>query len=160
MSTLEPNPALLQLRRAAENVRGREGCIRLDRNERVTPFSDAEFASMLGGLRPELFCAYPDPSKLIERLSRDLSVPEEWIYLTNGSDAAIRKVFQTYLRTGDTVLLADPTDAMYPIYARMFGGLVDVVSYGKHRELDVAAFRRRLRTRPRIAALACPDQPT
>src|SRR5216684_6308176 len=103
VSTLEPNPTVFQLWRAAEVMRGREGYVRLDRNERVTPFSNAEFASMLGALRPELFCAYPDPSKLIERLSRDLSVPESWIYLTNGSDAAIRKVFQTYLRDGDTV---------------------------------------------------------
>jgi len=158
--SVEPNPAILGLKRAAEDMRGRDRFIRLDRNERVTPFSDAEFAGMIGGLRAEQFCAYPDPSPLVERLARALSVPASWIYLTNGSDAAIRKVFQAFVRPADTVLLADPTYAMYPIYTQMFGGRADVVSYRDDRTLDVAAFRRRLGARPRIAAIACPAQPT
>ncbi len=158
--SIEPNPAILGLQRAAEDMRGRERYVRLDRNERVTPFSNAEFAAILGSLRAEEFCAYPDPSPLVDRLSRALSVPASWIYLTNGSDAAIRKVFQAFVRPGDAVLLADPTYAMYPIYTQMFGGHADIVSYRDDRTLDVAAFRRRLAARPRIAAIACPDQPT
>jgi len=158
--SIEPNPALLQLQRASEDMRGRERYVRLDRNERVTPFSAAEFAAMLGSLRAEQFCAYPDPSPLVERLADALSVPAGGICLTNGSDAAIRKVFQTFVRPGDGVLLADPTYAMYPIYTRMFGGHPDIVSYRGDRTLDVEAFTHQLAKRPRIAAIACPDQPT
>jgi histidinol-phosphate aminotransferase len=158
--SIDPNPAIAQLQRASEDMHGRDRFVRLDRNERVTPFSDVEFAGILAGLRAERFSAYPDPSPLVDRLSRALSVPASWIYLTNGSDAAIRKVFQTYLRPGDKVLLADPTYAMYPIYTQMFGGRADTVSYGDDRTLDVAAFRRRLERQPRIVAIACPDQPT
>jgi histidinol-phosphate aminotransferase len=158
--TVIPTPSVMQLQRAAEDMRGRDRFVRLDRNERVTPFSDVELAGIFAGLRADQLCAYPDPTPLIDRLSRSLSVPASWIYLTNGSDAAIRKVFQTYVRTDDVVLLAEPTYAMYPIYAQMFGGRTDIVSYRDDRTLDVTAFRRHVTQRPRIAAIACPDQPT
>jgi len=157
---VEPNPHLLQLRRVSDNMRDRRGFVCLDRNERVDPFSAAQLAQMLSAIGPESISAYPDPSPLIDRLAERLQVPAGWIYPTNGSDAAIRKVFQTYVRPGDRVLLADPTYAMYPIYARMFGGTPETVSYRPDRTMDVQGFVVRLAVRPRIAAIACPDQPT
>jgi histidinol-phosphate aminotransferase len=157
---MDPNPNLLDIYRAPDDMRGRSGFVRLDRNERVTPFSAAEFAPMLATLQPEMFCTYPDPSPLVERIAAALDLQIGWISLTNGSDAAIRKIFQTFVRQGDAVLLAEPTYAMYPIYTRMFGATADVVSYRKDRTLDVPRFLERLAARPRIAALACPDQPT
>src|SRR4051812_10774096 len=158
--TLEPHPHLATLDRASEDMRGRERFVRLDRNERVSPFSDEEFAAMMGAVRPEMLCAYPDPSPLIERLAPALGVPTDWIALTNGSDAAIRKVLQTFVRDGDRVVLAEPSYAMYPIYTRMFGGIVDHIPYDQSRRLDINRFIAQLGTTPRIAAIACPDQPT
>lgn len=158
--SVQPNPSILQLQRASEDMRGRERYVRLDRNERVTPFSQAEFAAMFGALRPEQLCSYPDPSPLVERLAAQLGIASRSIYPTNGSDAAIRKVFQAFVQPGDTVLLADPTYAMYPIYTQMFGARAEIVSYRPDRTLDVARFTRQLAGSPRIAAIACPDQPT
>lgn len=158
--TIEPNPAAAGLVRAPEEMRGRDKYVCLDRNECLVPLSSRQFDEMLARLGPQHFTSYPDPSPLLDRLAGELSVPAAWICLTNGSDAAIRKVFQTYVRPGDAVLLADPTYAMYSIYAQMFGGRVELVSYRPDRSLDVARFRAKLDDRPRIAALACPDQPT
>ena len=157
---MEPNPHLLAIHRLPEDMAGRERFVRLDRNERVVPFAKSEFAAMIATLRPEIFSAYPNPSPLIERLARQLQVPAEWIHPTNGSDAAIRKLFQTYVRPGDTVVLAEPTYAMYSIYAQMFAGRVDAVSYSADRVLHVDDMLTRLKKHPRVLALACPDQPT
>jgi histidinol-phosphate aminotransferase len=160
LTDVKPNPNLTDIHRTPEDMRGRERFVRLDRNERVTAFSGTEFTGMLATLGPEAFCSYPDPSPLVDRLASSLQMPPEWICLTNGSDAAIRKIFQTFIRPGDSVLLAEPTYAMYPIYTRMFGARADLVSYRADRTLDVLDFRNRLASGPRIAALACPDQPT
>jgi histidinol-phosphate aminotransferase len=157
---MESNPHLRDIVRAPEDMRGRGRFVRLDRNERTTPFSDSEFQAMLSTLRQEHFSAYPDPSPLIDRLVAEVGLPADWVSLTNGSDAAIRKLFQTFVRPGDAVLLADPTYAMYPIYTQMFGAVVDRVAYRTDRTLDVSEFCGRLSSRPRITALACPDQPT
>ena len=157
---MEPNPHLRDIVRASEDMRGRGRFVRLDRNERMTRFSDSEFQAMLSTLQQESLSAYPDSSPLLERLAAQVGLPADWISLTNGSDAAIRKLFQTFVRPHDTVLLADPTYAMYPIYTQMFGAVVDRVSYRTDRTLEVREFCDRLSLRPRVAALACPDQPT
>ncbi len=157
---IPPNEHLLQIVRIAERMEDRAHAVRLDRNERVTPFPQEVFREMLASLRPESFCAYPDTGPLYDRLGRHLRIPTEYLYLTNGSDAAIRMAFQTYVRPGDTIVFPDPTYAMYGIYTRMFQGRARTVPYDVCRRLDVAQVFRLLGDRPRMLALANPDQPT
>jgi histidinol-phosphate aminotransferase len=156
----EPNPHLLAIHRVDDAMGERAAFVRLDRNERVTPFPEATVRAMLSAVTPETLCAYPDPSPLYERLSRDLGVPVDHLYLTPGSDAAIRMVFQTYVRPGDRVVMPDPTYAMYPIYTRMFQAVPDLVAYDRDRRLDLDRFTSRLRQGARLVALPNPDQPT
>ena len=157
---IQPNQHLLDIHRVAENMGERANYVRLDRNERVTPVSQDVFHDMLATLSPELFCAYPDPTPLYERLSRDLNLPADHIYLTNGSDAAIRMLFQTYVRPGDRVAFPDPTYAMYSIYTRIFQAGPLPVEYAADMTLDINRILGLLETSPRILAIPNPDQPT
>jgi histidinol-phosphate aminotransferase len=109
---IQPNQHLLDIHRVVDNMGERADYVRLDRNERVTPVSQDVFHNMIATLSPDLFCAYPDPTPLYDRLSRDLQLPVDHLYLTNGSDAAIRMLFQTYLRPGDRVVFYDTNKAM------------------------------------------------
>jgi histidinol-phosphate aminotransferase len=155
-----PNGHLLGIHRVVERMHERSNLCRLDRNERVTPFAPDEFRAMLATLTPEHFCAYPDPAPLYARLSRAVGLPEDHLYLTNGSDAAIRMVFQTYVRPGDTVVFPDPSYAMYGIYAQVFQARSAVVRYGNDLTLDVDQVRALVESGSRLLALANPDQPT
>jgi histidinol-phosphate aminotransferase len=157
---ISPNEHLLAIERVIERMDERSAYVRLDRNERVNSWPESVFRDMLASLKPEQFCSYPDPSPLYARLSRNLGVPEDHLYLSNGSDAAIRLVFQAFVRPGDTVLLPDPTYAMYPIYTRIFRGQCDLVPYDERGHLEIGRIVARLRSRPRIVALANPDQPS
>jgi histidinol-phosphate aminotransferase len=155
-----PNAHLRTIQRDDERMHERAGLVRLDRNERVTPFADDEFQAMLATLRPQAFCAYPDPSPLYDRLARDLGIPADRLYLTNGSDAAIRKVFQAFVAPADRVLFTEPTYAMYDVYSQMFQADRQTVAYDDHRRLPVARLFDGLSRAPRLLALANPDQPT
>ena len=157
---LLPNEHLLKIDRAIERMDDRARYARLDRNERITAFPNDVFRDMLSSLTAEHICAYPDPSPLYARLSRTLGVPEDHLYLTNGSDAAIRMLFQAYVRPGDAILYPDPTYAMYGIYTRVFQGSAAPIAYRSDRTLDVSALFSSLKSRPRLMALARPDQPT
>lgn len=157
---IQPNEHLLDIYRVTERMSERSGYVRLDRNERVTPFSPQVFRDILATLKPEYFCAYPDPSPLYQRLSRDLHLPEEYLCLTNGSDAAIRMILQTYLRPGDAMVFPDPTYAMYAIYARIFHAHTWTVAYTADFHLDMNQILQLLEQRPRVLAIANPDQPT
>jgi len=160
---IQPNQHLLGIHRISERMHERGQYIRLDRNERVTPVSTEIFGDMLSSLSPESFCAYPDPSPLYERLSKHLGLSEDYIYLTNGSDAAIRMAFQTYIRPGDLVAFPDPTYAMYSIYTAIFRAQSRTVAYAPDMTLDISRFLAWLGSkseRPRLLAIPNPDQPT
>ncbi|MBI5032978.1 MAG: histidinol-phosphate aminotransferase family protein [Chloroflexi bacterium] len=157
---IQPNEHLLEIYRVTERMDERSQYVRLDRNERVTPFPEPVFRDILASLKPEYFCAYPDPSPLYDRLSRNLGLAADHLYLTNGSDAAIRMILQTYLRASDEIIFPDPTYAMYAIYTRIFRAQAKTVAYDVEMHLNVNQLFHTLQQHPRILALANPDQPT
>lgn len=157
---VQPNKHLLDIDRVAESMKEREKFVPLDRNDCVTPFSQKIFRAMLARLKPHFFNRYPDPSPLYERLGRCLKLPASHLYLTNGSDAALRMLFQTYVGPGDQVIFPDPSYAMYAIYTKIFNGTARTVPYASNRTLDVRRIVTLLGERPRLLVLANPDQPT
>jgi histidinol-phosphate aminotransferase len=157
---IEPNEHLKEIRRMSERMPERRGRVHMDMNERVTPFERSIHEALLAQIQPELLCHYPDASPLYERLSRHLRLPEDQIYVTPGSDAAIRLLFQAYLRPGDRVTFPEPTFAMYSIYSQVFQARARTVPYVKGAALDVQQLKELLSERPRILAVANPDQPT
>jgi histidinol-phosphate aminotransferase len=157
---IEPNDHLQAIRRSSERMPERQGRARMDMNERVTPFEPEVQARLLAQIRPEMLCHYPDPSPLYERLARHLQFPEEWLYVTNGSDAAIRMLFQAYIRPGDRVVFPEPTFAMYGVYSQLFRAQAHTVPYLRGKPLDAAALQARIGAGARILAVANPDQPT
>jgi histidinol-phosphate aminotransferase len=157
---VEPNEHLRTIRRMSERMPERAGRVHMDMNERVTPFAPSVLSALLAQIRPELLCHYPDPSPLYERLSQQLGFPEEMLYVTPGSDAGIRLLFQAYVRPGDRVAFPDPTFAMYAVYAQIFQAQARTVRYGSDRALDAGQLQQLLAEHPRILAIASPDQPT
>lgn len=157
---IRPSEHLLDVYRPPEGMAERVDCVRLDRNERVDPFPAAAFREMLASLDAETFSTYPNPAPLYRRLGRELDLPEEYVHLTPGSDAAIRMVFHAFVRPGDAVVLADPSYAMYPVYAKIFQASPRMVAYDADRRLDVDRLFGLLAGGPRLLALANPDQPT
>jgi histidinol-phosphate aminotransferase len=157
---IEPNEHLKSIYRTSERMPERRGRVHMDLNERVTPFEPAIQAQLLAQIQPELLCHYPDASPLYERLARHLALPEEMLYITPGSDAAIRLLFQAYLRPGDRVVFPQPTFAMYEVYSKIFQATPRTVPYVRGQALAVQELQRLLAERPRILAVANPDQPT
>ena len=105
MRTFEPKEHLRSIERTSERHEGREEFICLDRNERMSGLPEAAFRDLLAQLRPRDLMAYPDAGRFVAKLSAMLGLPENWIAETNGSDAALRRVFMAFLRPGDGVVM-------------------------------------------------------
>ena len=155
-----PRPHLLKISRDREWGVQRSRYVRLDRNEQVAALPERIRHEILAGLSADLFNAYPDPRPLYERLSRALGLGEENLFITAGSDAAIRRVFETFVAPGDAVAFADPTYPMYEIYCQLHQARAVVIPYETSRRLPVERLHDALKTRPRILALVNPAQPT
>lgn len=155
-----PVPSLAGIERLREGGRERDGFIPMDRNERLAPLPDAVLKEIRAALDSSLLTGYPVLDDLYEDLAQALRLPRERLLLTAGSDAAFRALCQAYVRPGDRIAMLDPSYAMYPIYARMFGAEPIAVAFERDLSLDAAALLEAAGAGPRMVMLAEPNQPT
>src|SRR5262245_31877115 len=130
---IRPRAHLLDIHRVSERHDGREGFVRLDRNERASPIPATVFKDMLAHLKVDDLMYYPDAGPFVSRLARELGFPMDHIAETAGSDAALRRVFMAFLRPGGIVVSMNPSYAMYGLYARIFQGVPRQIDYDPDR---------------------------
>lgn len=140
-------------------LEGRGGKLRLDFNEKTTGCSRA-VQRAISRISRERLSVYPEYDAAQRRLARFFRVGVQEMLLTNGTDEAIRLVLDTFLEEGETVLLAEPTFAMYRFYAELLGGRVGTVRYSNALEFPVDGAIRALRAKPKVFFIANPNNPT
>lgn len=143
-----------------ESLREHAGVVNLDRNERLSPLPEEILEKMRAALESSLLTGYPSMESLYTKLSASLGVERERLLLTPGSDAAVKALYQVYAQPGAKALMLDPSYAMYPIYARMFGMEPVQVGFGEDLTVDVDDFVARVQPGVRLIFLANPNQPT
>ncbi|MCH7564851.1 MAG: histidinol-phosphate aminotransferase family protein [Gemmatimonadetes bacterium] len=157
-----PAPAaqLAGIERAREAGGEQKGLVRLNHNERLEPLPSDFMEGVRDSLDSALLMQYPDQTGLRERLCRHLDVAEKELLLTAGCDAAVKALFHAYARPGDRVVMLDPSYAMYPVYARMFGADVVSTPFSVDLELDEDALVDSVSPGVRLVVIANPNQPT
>ncbi len=87
---------------------GRMDFLRLDFNENVLGPSP-KVLEALGKISRAACGCYPEYENLNRALAQFLNIREECLIPTNGSDEAIRSIFDTYVENGDEVILLSPS---------------------------------------------------
>jgi histidinol-phosphate aminotransferase len=159
-SPTAPIDALADVMRLAEGGHDRDGYVPLDRNERLGPLPAPVVEEIRAGVDSALLTGYPILDDLYEDLVRILCIDRHGLLLTPGSDAAFRSLYQAYIRPGDRIVMLDPSYAMYPIYATMFGARSVRVPFGGDLSLDGGALLDAITEQVRLVMLANPNQPT
>jgi histidinol-phosphate aminotransferase len=161
-SLMVPKPidTLAQIHRLREGGSERGRYVSLDRNERLAPLPDWLIDDIRAGIDSTLLTTYPVLDGLYQDLTDTLAIDREQLLLTAGSDAAFRALHQAYVRRGDRVVMLDPSYAMYPIYARMFGAEPVQVPFALDLSVDTDALLDAISPGVRMVLLADPNQPT
>lgn len=141
-------------------VKSREEYLRLDMNECVPGLPDDFLREALAGVNPNLLSMYPEYENLVDKIAQHNNLDSENISLSNGSAAAIKYLFDTYVSPRDKVLMTNPTYAMYPVFTQMYAAEADVVEYTKQLTLPVEIFLKKLESAPKMAVLVNPNNPT
>lgn len=131
---------------ARDEYQGKEG-IFLDANENPNDFD---------------YARYPDPyqRKLKSRISEIRGVPEENIFLGNGSDEIIDLLIRTTCEPGtDSILSLDPSYGMYKVSAAINNVDIDLVEMTAELEVDVEQLMLKLATEPKIVFICSPNNP-
>lgn len=151
---------LKDLYRTSAGRKTRNGMLRLDMNESVSGLPSNFVRSVIDEISPESLAVYPEYFRLQEMIATHNNLKTGNICLANGSDAAIKYLFDAYVSRGDKVLLTDPTFAMYPVYCRMFNASPVPVKYGADLEFPYSAFVDKISGGIKMAVIVNPNNPT
>jgi len=143
-----------------KNTDKRIGSIRLDKNERIVGFKARDFENLLNTLNPDLLASYPELDSLCEKIAAWVKIRPGNLMLSNGSDGAIKSVFEVFVRRNDDVVCLDPSYAMYTVYAKIFSARYVAVHYDNNLELSAQKIFRHVTPKTRLVILANPNSPT
>lgn len=155
------NKAHLQnLVRIQPDNEARSACIRLDLNENGAGLPEDFVREVLSRVDADYLCTYPKYERLREKIGRSEGVSAAHISLGNGSDGAIKYIYDAIIEEGDRILVTDPTFAMYKVYADIFQADVASVAYRTDFSFPVDDFISRLSDGVKAAVIVNPNNPT
>lgn len=149
-----------QVHREKNDEFKRSDFIRLDRNEGVFDYPQSVINRIKEQINSNFLSCYPQPYLFKRSLSKFLGFPEENLYVCSGSDAAIKAAYEIFVSENDNVVIADPTYAMYKIYANLFHTNAKLIPYSEDLTLPIQDFIDSIDGRTKISFLANPDSPT
>ena len=160
-NSLDVKESLKNLKRVSNADRSRLDYLRLDKNENILSWPAKIRAKLYKELSADFISAYPEVDILYNKLAKRLGVKKENIFLTAGSDAAIKAVFEVFVKPGDHILTVSPTYAMFYVYAKMFAADLKEIFYDENLSLAVNKIKEEIaRVRPKLVCIANPNSPT
>ncbi|MFH1305909.1 MAG: histidinol-phosphate transaminase [Candidatus Omnitrophota bacterium] len=140
---------------------GRLEYLRLDKNEDIIGFPPEFVDALKKEITSDFLSAYPETGSLYRKIADHVGLDVKNIYVTAGSDAAIKAVFEVFVKKGDNVVLLDPTYAMFYVYADMFQARLVKISYDKDLSLSAEDVIKAIdEYAPALVCIANPNSPT
>jgi histidinol-phosphate aminotransferase len=125
----EPREAVRKMAPYSPPSAGRDGKLRLDFNENTVGCSPAVVEFLREHLTASQLSIYPEYADAMNELAAFFGVSEDEFTLTNGTDEAIQVFVNTFIDSGDEVVVLKPSYAMYRFYAEVAGATVIEVGY-------------------------------
>lgn len=148
------------VRRVRGDLESRYKYYRLDKNERVTHFSEHFWQSVIKKISQEHILAYPESERFYYKLAQHLNCQIDNLVLTAGSDAAIRNAFDLCVRPGDSVVTLSPTFAMVGVYCELFQAKNVAIEYDEKLNLDSQKLIHSINNSVALIIIANPNSPT
>jgi Histidinol-phosphate/aromatic aminotransferase and cobyric acid decarboxylase len=159
-ATLTPAPrARVQAMMEYHPPLGSRDALRLDFNENTIACSP-KVREVLGSISAGSLTRYPEREPVEAIVARHVGVLPEQLALTNGVDEAIHVLFETFLDSGDELLLPVPTYTMYEVYASSTDARAVTVQAGDDLRFPFEQLRAAITPRTKIIAVANPNSPS
>ena len=105
---------------------------------------------------------YPDGAAqdLRNALAAHVGLPEEAIFVGNGSDEVIKMIAETFLQPGDEMLVPFPSFSQYNFGAQVMGATVVPVPLAEGFTYDLDELRQNVHANTKLVMLCTPNNPT
>lgn len=157
-SSIKVREAVEKMRAYHPPLEGRTAKLRLDFNENPVGCSPA-VRRALAKLTAATISAYPEQETVRGKLAKHFGVDASELLLTNGTDEALSLVVNTLVEPRDTVLLVEPTYAMYRFYSELKGAHIAAPRYDAQMQFPWKDALAALRKSPRVLFLPNPNSP-
>ena len=158
---VRPREAVLKMAPYSPPTAGREGKLRLDFNENTVGCSPRVIEFLREHLQPAGLAVYPEYADTKRVLADFFEVKPEQFLLTNGTDEAIQVFINTYVNTGDEVVVLRPAYAMYRFYAEVAGAAIREVAYRPPQmDFPLDEMLHAITPTTRAVIIANPNNPT
>lgn len=134
--------------------------VRLDKNERLAPFTKELWDNVMAKFRQEHILAYPEVEPLYEKLAHFLGMTTDTLLITAGSDFAIKVAFDLFVNPGDEVIILDPTFAMVDVYCGLYSAKKIKIGYDSNLNLDIDKLIEAINEKVSLLVIANPNSPT
>lgn len=151
--------AIARMRPYHPPLEGRTGKVRLDFNENTLGCSPVVLRALrkLGNAEVSM---YPEQETARREMAKFFGVRAEELLLTNGTDDALHLIVTAFVEPRNTVLLVEPTFAMYRFFSELAGARIESLRYDARMKFPLAQVLAVLRSKPRVFFLANPNNPT
>ncbi len=138
---------------------GSREALRLDFNENTFACSP-KVREALARISAADFTRYPEREPVEALVAAHLGLSKSQVALTNGVDEAIHVLFETFLESGDELLLPVPTYTMYEVYASATEANVVTVLAADDLQFPFERLLAAITPRTKIIAIANPNSPS
>ncbi|MGC1460773.1 MAG: aminotransferase class I/II-fold pyridoxal phosphate-dependent enzyme, partial [Terracidiphilus sp.] len=135
---------------------GSRDALRLDFNENTLACSP-KVREVLASISAGSLTRYPEREPVEAVVAAHLGVAAEQLALTNGVDEAIHVLFETFLESGDELLLPVPTYTMYEVYASATDARVVAIQAADDLQFPFERLLAAITPRTKIIAIANPN---
>ena len=158
---IKPRPAVIKMAPYHPPTAGRAGKLRLDFNENTVGCSPGVVAALRASIDPAQLTMYPEYGEAREAIAGFFHVQPSQFTFTNGTDEAIQAFVNTYVDTGQQVVLLRPSYAMYRFYCEVAGAAIREVEYAlPDMEFPLQQLLEAITSETRAVILANPNNPT
>ncbi|HEX5412224.1 MAG TPA: histidinol-phosphate transaminase [Terriglobia bacterium] len=158
---------MLRPRRAVERLKayrppreGRGGKLRLDFNENTVGCAPQVIRALRSKLNGDWLSRYPEYEGARETLARYFGVAAGELLLANGTDDAIKMLCDTFVSSGDELIVPAPTFPVYQFFHTVAGGRTTRVRYDGQFRVTARMLLAAVNKRTRWMAIANPNNPT
>lgn len=138
---------------------GRYGMHRYDMNENPEGLPRWFVDSVLKEITPDFLAIYPEPDRFVRKYADYIGVDFDNVLCTNGSDMAIRYLFETFGEIGKDVITVSPSFEMYWVNSRILGYTHVPVEYEQDLTINIDRILSAITEDTRIVVLLNPNNP-
>src|SRR3989344_1835973 len=160
LKMIKPRKAVVEMEGYNPPTSDRENYLRLDFNENTTGGSPC-IIKALKSINFEKLAVYPQYNELRKAIADYCSVNPTEVIPTNGTDEAIKSIFESYLeRDKNEVILPVPTYAMFRFYTQLNEAFIKEIPYNNDLSFPTKRIIDSIGDKTKIIVLVNPNNPT